>query len=214
GGAKIGMLAGSPDEWKVNFCKFTNETRNAIEDAAEHSGQTYLAAVNGSCAGGGYELALACDHILLVDDNSSAVSLPEVPLLGVLPGTGGLIRVVDKRRVRKDLADVFATRSDGVSGKTAAQWGLVVQLATPRQSDDAVRRRATDLAARSARPSHAQGIELVALEREIRSDSISYDYVTASIDRANSTATITLHAPTLPAPADFDEAAAQGARFW
>ncbi|WAC92616.1 2,3-epoxybenzoyl-CoA dihydrolase [Mycobacterium sp. Aquia_213] len=213
-GANIQMLAASTHEWKVNFCKFTNETRNGIEDATENSGQTYLAAVNGSCAGGGYELALACDHILLVDDNSSAVSLPEVPLLGVLPGTGGLIRVVDKRRVRKDLADVFATRSDGVRGKTAAQWGLVDELATPRQFDDAVRRRATELAARSARPSDARGIELVALKREINSDRIIYDYVTVAIDRTNSTATITLHGPTQPAPADFDEAAAQGAAFW
>ncbi len=213
-GANIQMLAASTHEWKVNFCKFTNETRNGIEDATENSGQTYLAAVNGSCAGGGYELALACDHILLVDDNSSAVSLPEVPLLGVLPGTGGLVRVVDKRRVRKDLADVFATRSDGVRGKTATQWGLVDELATPRQFDDAVRRRATELAARSHRPSHAHGIELVALNRQIRSDSIVYDDVTATIDRTHSTATITIHAPIAPAPADFDEAAAQGAAFW
>ncbi|GBG40028.1 2,3-epoxybenzoyl-CoA dihydrolase [Mycobacterium montefiorense] len=213
-GANIGMLAASTHEWKVNFCKFTNETRNGIEDATEHSGQTYLAAVNGSCAGGGYELALACDHILLVDDNSSAVSLPEVPLLGVLPGTGGLIRVVDKRWVRKDLADVFATRSDGVRGKTAAQWGLVDELATPRQFDDAVRRRATELAARSQRPSDVHGVELVALKRQVGSDSISYDYVSATIDRKNSTATITLHAPARPAPADFDEAAGQGAAFW
>jgi benzoyl-CoA-dihydrodiol lyase len=213
-GANIQMLAASTHEWKVNFCKFTNETRNGIEDATENSGQTYLAAVNGSCAGGGYELALACDHILLVDDNSSAVSLPEVPLLGVLPGTGGLIRVVDKRRVRKDLADVFATRSDGVRGKTAAQWGLVDELATPRQFDDAVRRRATELAARSARPSHAPGVALVGLNREIHSDSIVYDYVTATLDRINSTATITLDGPTQPAPADFDDAAAQGAAFW
>src|SRR5215813_5772901 len=127
-GANIRMLAASPHEWKVNFCKFTNETRNGMEDAAEHSGQAYLAAVNGSCAGGGYELALACGHILLVDDNSSAVSLPEVPLLGVLPGTGGLTRVVDKRRVRKDLADVFATRADGVKGRTAVAWGLVDEI--------------------------------------------------------------------------------------
>lgn len=213
-GANIQMLAASTHEWKVNFCKFTNETRNGIEDATENSGQTYLAAVNGSCAGGGYELALACDHILLVDDNSSAVSLPEVPLLGVLPGTGGLIRVVDKRRVRKDLADVFATRSDGVRGKTAAQWGLVDELATPRQFDEAVRRRATELAARSARPSDARGIELVGLNREIRSEAVIYDHVTATIDRTNSTATITLRAPARPAPADFDEAAAQGAAFW
>src|SRR6266700_7083612 len=151
-GANIRMLAASPHEWKVNFCKFTNETRNGMEDATEHSGQTYLAAVNGSCAGGGYELALACAHILLVDDNSSAVSLPEVSLLGVLPGTGGLTRLVDKRHVRKDLADVFATRPDGVKGRTAVTWRLVDEIAAPSRLADAVRQRAVDLAARSTRP--------------------------------------------------------------
>src|SRR5262249_46362054 len=143
-GANIRMLAGSAHHWKVNFCKFTNETRNAMEDASEHSGQTYLAAVNGSCAGGGYELALACEQILLVDDNSSTVSLPEVSLLGVLPGTGGLTRLTDKRKVRKDLADVFATRPDGVKGRTALDWKLVDALAPPRRFQDTVRRLATD----------------------------------------------------------------------
>jgi benzoyl-CoA-dihydrodiol lyase len=213
-GANIRMLAASPHEWKVNFCKFTNETRNAMEDATEHSGQTYLAAVNGSCAGGGYELALACDHILLIDDNSSAVSLPEVPLLGVLPGTGGLTRVVDKRRVRKDLADVFATRSDGVRGKTALTWGLVDELAPPRQFEQAARERAAQLAARSNRPEQAPGIELTPLNRDIGADTITYDYVKARFDQAAATVTITVHAPTTAAPESIQRAAEQGAVFW
>ncbi|MGQ4615585.1 2,3-epoxybenzoyl-CoA dihydrolase [Nocardia sp. R7R-8] len=213
-GANIGMLAASPHEWKVNFCKFTNETRNGMEDATAFSGQTYLAAVNGSCAGGGYEIALACDHIMLVDDRSSAVSLPEVPLLGVLPGTGGLSRVVDKRLVRKDLADVFATRPDGVRGKTALQWGLVDELTAPRQFDQAVRERAAVLASRSGRPSDARGVELSPLNRRTGPNLISYDYVTAEFDRRNSAVRITVHAPTAPAPADMVEAAEQGAEFW
>jgi benzoyl-CoA-dihydrodiol lyase len=193
-GANIRMLAASTHEWKVNFCKFTNETRNGMEDATAHSGQTYLAAVNGSCAGGGYELALACDHILLVDDNSSAVSLPEVPLLGVLPGTGGLTRVVDKRHVRKDLADVFATRSDGVKGRTAVEWRLVDELAPPRRFDEAVRQRAEQLAARSARPGGA-GVTLTPLRREVTADGITYDHVTAVFDRPHGTVNITVRAP-------------------
>jgi benzoyl-CoA-dihydrodiol lyase len=193
-GANIRMLAASSHEWKVNFCKFTNETRNGMEDATAHSGQTYLAAVNGSCAGGGYELALACDHILLVDDNSSAVSLPEVPLLGVLPGTGGLTRVVDKRHVRKDLADVFATRSDGVKGRTAVEWRLVDELAPPRRFDEAARQRAEQLAARSARPGGA-GVTLTPLRREVTADGITYDHVTAAFDRPNGTINVTVRAP-------------------
>jgi benzoyl-CoA-dihydrodiol lyase len=207
-GANIRMLAASAHEWKVNFCKFTNETRNAMED---FTGQTYLAAVNGSCAGGGYEMALACDHILLVDDNSSAVSLPEVPLLGVLPGTGGLTRVVDKRRVRKDLADVFATRSDGVKGKTALEWRLVDELAQPRQFEDATRQRANDLAARSNRPQDATGVELTPLNRESTEDGISYDNVIADFDRANSAVIITVRAPRIPAPS---EVPGSDAEFW
>jgi len=183
-GANIRMLAGSAHEWKVNFCKFTNETRNGMEDATAHSGQTYLAAVNGSCAGGGYELALACDHIVLVDDNSSTVSLPEVPLLGVLPGTGGLTRVVDKRGTRKDLADVFATRSDGVKGRTAVDWKLVDELAPPRRFDEVVIERARELAKRSTRPDDA-GIELTPLVRD--------RYVTA--EHGDGTVTITVRAP-------------------
>jgi benzoyl-CoA-dihydrodiol lyase len=213
-GANIRMLAASPHEWKVNFCKFTNETRNGIEDATAYSGQTYLAAVNGSCAGGGYELALACEHILLVDDNSSAVSLPEVPLLGVLPGTGGLTRVVDKRRVRKDLADVFATRSDGVRGKTAVQWGLVDELAAPRQFEHVARERAAELAAGSSRPSGAKGIELAPLNRRSGPDTIAYDSVTVEFDRSKAAVTITVHAPQTPPPGDMAAAAEQGSDFW
>jgi benzoyl-CoA-dihydrodiol lyase len=185
-GANIRMLAAASHEWKVNFCKFTNETRNGMEDATAHSGQTYLAAVNGACAGGGYELALACDHIVLVDDNSSTVSLPEVPLLGVLPGTGGLTRVVDKRGTRKDLADVFATRSDGVKGRTAVDWKLVDELAPPRKFEETVTARARELAARSTRPD-ADGIELTPLRRD--------RYVTSVLDRDAGTVTITVHAP-------------------
>lgn len=213
-GANIRMLAASPHAWKVNFCKFTNETRNGMEDASAYSGQTYLAAVNGSCAGGGYELALACEHILLVDDNSSAVSLPEVPLLGVLPGTGGLTRVVDKRGVRKDRADVFATRSDGVRGKTALQWGLVDELAPPRHFEQATRERAEQFATRSKRPSHARGIALTPLKRTTGAASLVYDYVTAEFDRANAAVTITVHGPRAAAPADMDSAVEQGSDFW
>src|SRR6266851_6073699 len=157
-GANIRMLAASPHGWKVNFCKFTNETRNGIEDATASSGQTYLAAVNGTASGGGYELALACEHIMLVDDRSSAVSLPELPLLGVLPGTGGLTRVVDKRHVRRDLADYFATRPEGVGGKKAVQWRLVDEAVPRLRWDQAVADRAADLAARSGRPDGARGV--------------------------------------------------------
>ncbi|HEX6353771.1 2,3-epoxybenzoyl-CoA dihydrolase, partial [Actinophytocola sp.] len=199
-GANIRMLAAASHEWKVNFCKFTNETRNGMEDATTHSGQTYLAAVNGSCAGGGYELALACDHIVLVDDNSSTVALPEVPLLGVLPGTGGLTRVVDKRGTRKDLADVFATRSDGVKGRTAVEWKLVDELAPPRKFDEAVTERARKLAERSNRPKGTRGIELTPLERD--------RYVTSVIDGEAGTVTITVHAP------DTVGDLGQGAEFW
>jgi len=198
-GANIRMLAAASHRWKVNFCKFTNETRNGMEDATEHSGQTYLAAVNGSCAGGGYELALACDHIVLVDDNSSTVALPEVPLLGVLPGTGGLTRVVDKRGTRKDLADVFATRSDGVKGRIAVDWKLVDELAPPRRFTETVTERAKELARRSSRPD-AEGIELTPLRRD--------RYVTSVQDPDAGTVTITVHAP-----AEVGDLA-QGAEFW
>ncbi|TCO55008.1 2,3-epoxybenzoyl-CoA dihydrolase [Actinocrispum wychmicini] len=193
-GANIRMLASSSHEWKVNFCKFTNETRNAMEDATEHSGQTYLAAVNGSCAGGGYELALACEKIILVDDNSSTVALPEVSLLGVLPGTGGLTRVVEKRRVRKDRADVFATRSDGVKGRTAVEWNLVDELAPRRDFAAHVRRRAFELAAASDRPD-VDGIRLRPLRREVGADGIRYRYVEAKYNRSARTVDITVNGP-------------------
>ncbi|WP_116100819.1 2,3-epoxybenzoyl-CoA dihydrolase [Amycolatopsis thermalba] len=194
-GANIRMLAGSSHEWKVNFCKFTNETRNGIEDATENSGQTYLAAVNGSCAGGGYEIALACEKILLVDDNSSTVALPEVPLLGVLPGTGGLTRVTDKRRVRKDRADVFATRPDGVKGRTAVDWRLVDELVPRQEFRAVVEQRARELAARSNRPQDAQGIVLEPLDRTEDDDRITYPNTAAELDRAAGVVTITVHGP-------------------
>ena len=165
-GANIRMLAASPHAWKVNFCKFTNETRNGIEDASENSGQTYLAACNGTASGGGYELALACDHIMLIDDRSSAVALPELPLLGVLPGTGGLTRVTDKRHVRRDLADYFATKSEGIGGRKAVQWRLVDE-AVPRAAwPQKVAERAAELAGRSTRPADAEGIELTPLRED------------------------------------------------
>ena len=209
-GANIRMLAGSSHAWKVNFCKFTNETRNAIEDATANSGQTYVAAVNGTCAGGGYEIALACEKILLVDDNSSTVALPEVALLGVLPGTGGLTRVVDKRRVRKDLADVFATRSDGVKGKTAVEWRLVDELVPRQEFRETVARRAKEIAKGSTRPVDAQGVELTPLECAVTDDGLAYSHVSAVFDRALGVVTITLRGPE-DEPGDLHE---QGAGGW
>ncbi|MEU8149955.1 2,3-epoxybenzoyl-CoA dihydrolase [Nonomuraea sp. NPDC048901] len=194
-GANIRMLAGSSHSWKVNFCKFTNETRNGIEDATANSGQTYLAAINGTAAGGGFELALACDRIILLDDGSTAVSLPEVPLLAVLPGTGGLTRLVDKRGVRKDLADVFATRSEGVRGSRAVEWGLVDEAVPRSRFEETVRQRAAEAAARSTRPRDAKGITLTPLEREVSADAIRYPNVTADLDRANGLVTITAYGP-------------------
>jgi benzoyl-CoA-dihydrodiol lyase len=210
-GANIRMLADSSHEWKVNFCKFTNETRNGIEDASEHSGQVYLAAVNGSAAGGGYELALACDHILLVDDNSSAVSLPEVALLGVLPGTGGLTRLVDKRHVRKDRADVFATRQDGMRGRTAVDWKLVDEIAPPSRFEAVAHERALELASRSTRPTDATGVSLPPLRREVTDDGIRYDHVVATYDRPMGAVRIVVRGPAGPAP---DSVAGLGADFW
>ncbi|GAA3784939.1 2,3-epoxybenzoyl-CoA dihydrolase [Streptomyces coacervatus] len=194
-GANIRMLAASPHEWKVNFCKFTNETRNGMEDASEHSGLTFVAAVNGSCAGGGYELALACDEILLIDDNSSSVALPEVPLLGVLPGTGGLTRLTDKRRVRKDLADVFATRPDGVRGRTAVDWRLVDEVVPRREFRAVVEQRAREAAARSPRAADIRGIQLTPLEREINEQGLFYRYVRAEFDRPAGLVHITARGP-------------------
>src|SRR5437660_1744901 len=182
-GANIRMLAASPHGWKVNFCKFTNETRNGIEDATANSGQTYLAAVNGTASGGGYELALACEHIMLVDDRSSAVSLPELPLLGVLPGTGGLTRVSDKRHVRRDLADYFSTKAEGVGGKKAVQWRLVDEAVPRPRWDETVAERAAELASRSSRPQDAAGVALTPLTKTRDDDSIRYDHVEAHPDR-------------------------------
>ncbi|MET3494093.1 2,3-epoxybenzoyl-CoA dihydrolase [Variovorax boronicumulans] len=213
-GANIFMLGVSGHAWKVNFCKFTNETRNGIEDSSKHSGLKFLAAVNGACAGGGYELALACDEILLVDDRSSAVSLPEVPLLGVLPGTGGLTRVTDKRHVRHDLADIFCTSVEGVRGQRAVDWRLVDAVAKPAQFPAAVQERASQLAAGSDRPANGKGVALTRLERTDSADGISYSHVDIQIDRSKRTATITVKAPTGAQPADIAAIEAAGAAWW
>ena len=213
-GANIRMLAASPHGWKVNFCKFTNETRNGIEDATAHSGQTYLAAVNGTASGGGYELALACEHIMLVDDRSSAVSLPELPLLGVLPGTGGLTRVSDKRHVRRDLADYFSTKSEGVGGKKAVQWRLVDEAVPRPRWDETVAERAAELASRSSRPENATGVELTPLTKTADDDAIRYDHVEARLDRDAGRVDISVKGPHNDPPADIAEATAQGAEFW
>ena len=215
-GANIRMLAASPHHWKVNFCKFTNETRVAIEDASRHSGQAYIAGVNGPCAGGGYELALACDEIVLVDDNSSAVALPEVPLLGVLPGTGGLTRLVDKRGVRRDLADVFATRSDGVKGATALQWGLVDALAPRHEFTETLRNRALRLAEASTR-SGGDPVELTPLDPAAGGGGITYTYVSARYERQGGgprAAEITVAGPRDDPPDGAAEVHARGTKTW
>nr|WP_205863397.1 2,3-epoxybenzoyl-CoA dihydrolase [Planosporangium thailandense] len=213
-GANIRMLAQSSHAWKVNFCKFTNETRNGIEDATENSGQTWIAALNGTAAGGGYELALACDQIVLVDDGSSAVSLPEVPLLGVLPGTGGLTRVVDKRHVRKDRADLFATKAEGYRGSTAVEWGLV-DATVPRNAFDAeIARRAREAATSSKRPSGATGVTLTPLDRRDSGDTITYPYVSATVDRSTHRVEITVEGPNGAPPADAAAVLAQGVDYW
>ncbi|MDR6889535.1 MULTISPECIES: 2,3-epoxybenzoyl-CoA dihydrolase [Variovorax] len=213
-GANIFMLGVSSHSWKVNFCKFTNETRNGIEDSSKHSGLKFIAAVNGACAGGGYELALACDEILLVDDRSSAVSLPEVPLLGVLPGTGGLTRVTDKRHVRHDLADIFCTSVEGVRGQRAVEWRLVDAVAKPAQFAAAVQERAAQLAAGSDRPAGGKGVALTRLEREETADSLRYSNVEIQIDRSKRTAAITVKAPTGTQPAGVADIEAAGAAWW
>ena len=213
-GANIRMLAASAHGWKVNFCKFTNETRNGIEDATASSGQTYLAAVNGTASGGGYELALACEHIMLVDDRSSAVSLPELPLLGVLPGTGGLTRVVDKRHVRRDLADYFATRPEGIGGKKAVQWRLVDEAVPRPRWDETVAERAAELAGRSGRPENAAGVALTPLGKTRADHAISYEHVSATLDRSAGRVDITVRGPASEPPADMAEATGQGAGFW
>jgi benzoyl-CoA-dihydrodiol lyase len=213
-GANIRMLAASAHGWKVNFCKFTNETRNGIEDATANSGQTYLAAVNGTASGGGYELALACEHIMLVDDRSSAVSLPELPLLGVLPGTGGLTRVSDKRHVRRDLADYFSTRPEGVGGKKAVQWRLVDEAVPRPRWDETVAERAAELAGRSNRPEGAAGVSLTRLGKTRDDDAIAYEHVSATLNRDAGSVDITIKGPQADPPADMAEAAGQGAGFW
>src|SRR5262245_50788934 len=177
------MLSQSSHGWKVNFCKFTNETRNAIEEATRESGQTYLSAVTGPCAGGGYELALATDYIVMADDGSTTVSLPEVPLLAVLPGTGGLTRLVDQRRVRRDRADFFCTLEEGIKGQRAREWRLVDEVVPRSKLDDTVKRRAADLAARSDRPVDARGIALPPLERSLEGDRLTYRHASCVIDR-------------------------------
>jgi benzoyl-CoA-dihydrodiol lyase len=213
-GANIPMLGQSSHADKVNFCKFTNETRNGIEDASRFSGQTYICAINGTAAGGGYELALAAEHIILVDDGSSAVSLPEVPLLAVLPGTGGLTRVVDKRRVRRDRADFFCTLTEGIRGRRAVDWRLVDEIVPRSKLQEAVTARAREFAARSDRPAEAKGIALTPLAREIADHSITYDNITVQLDRKDRVARITVAAPAEAPARDVGEIHAQGDAFW
>ncbi len=213
-GANIFMLRGSSHAWKVNFCKFTNETRLAMEDASAHSGLKFLAALNGICAGGGYELALACDEIVLVDDGNSAVSLPETPLLAVLPGTGGLTRVVDKRKVRRDLADVFGTVAEGVKGRRAVEWRLVDAVYPTSQFRNQVAKRAAQLAATSDRPSSGPGITLGALQPTVTDDAVQYSSVSLHIDRAGRVATLTVKAPVTQQPTTPDEILRAGDEFW
>jgi benzoyl-CoA-dihydrodiol lyase len=213
-GANINMLGLSSHDHKVNFCKFTNETRLAIEDASTHSGQTYICSINGIAAGGGYELALACEQILLADDGASAVSLPELPLLAVLPGTGGLTRLVDKRLVRRDHADFFCTTAEGMRGKRAKEWRLVDRLVPPSKLVDETRKTAEDVAAKSARPKDAKGIALPAVERSIDGDTIRYGHLTVEIDREGRSAKLRVQGPTAAPPADASAIHAQGVAFW
>ncbi|GAA4730835.1 2,3-epoxybenzoyl-CoA dihydrolase [Phytohabitans rumicis] len=213
-GANIRMLAAAAHATKVNFCKFTNETRNGMEDATAHSGQTWIAALNGTASGGGYELALACEHIMLVDDRSSAVSLPELPLLGVLPGTGGLTRVVDKRHVRRDLADYFSTKSEGVSGRRAVAWRLVDEAVPRPRWSESVASRAAEFAARSSRPDGATGIALPPLAKTRTGEAIAYRYLHAVLDRDRGCVEVTVRGPAEPAPTGIAQVHRQGADFW
>ncbi len=213
-GANIFMLGLSSHGWKVNFCKFTNETRNGIEDSSRSSGLKFIAAVNGACAGGGYELALACDDIVLVDDRSSSVSLPEVPLLGVLPGTGGLTRVTDKRKVRHDHADIFCTSVEGVRGKKAVDWRFVDAIAKTQAFAQTIKDRAADMASKSDRPADGKGVQLTPLKREIGADVLQYGFVKVAIDRSGRTADFSVHAPTEAQPADVAGIEAAGIDWW
>ncbi|CAB3906174.1 Benzoyl-CoA-dihydrodiol lyase [Achromobacter animicus] len=213
-GANIFMLGLSTHAWKVNFCKFTNETRNGIEDSSRHGGLKFIAALNGACAGGGYELALACDEILLIDDRSSSVALPEVPLLGVLPGTGGLTRVTDKRRVRHDHADIFCTLVEGVRGQRAKDWRLVDDVVKPARFDEEVRARALALAQDSHRPADEQGVSLRPLQRTETETSLSYRYVDVQLDREKRQATWTVRAPQGRVETELQDIVAAGAAWW
>ncbi|HVH87747.1 MAG TPA: 2,3-epoxybenzoyl-CoA dihydrolase [Terriglobales bacterium] len=213
-GANIYMLGTSSHAWKVNFCKFTNETRNGIEEASHNSGLKFLAACNGTTAGGGYELALACDEIVLIDDRSSAVSLPEVPLLGVLPGTGGLTRVIDKRKVRRDLADIFCTTPEGIQGQRAKDWRLVDDVIKPAQWSNHIQKRAQELAEQSDRPVNESGVELTPLKRTIDQRGYHYEYVDVIFDREGRTATITVRAPESATARTLDEIKKAGASWW
>jgi benzoyl-CoA-dihydrodiol lyase len=213
-GANIYMLGTSSHHWKVNFCKFTNETRNGMEDSSRRDGLRFVAAVNGACAGGGYEIALACDEILMIDDRSTVVSLPEVPLLGVLPGTGGLTRVVDKRGVRRDIADLFCTNADGVRAERAKAWKLVDATAAPSEFGGLVRERAAAHVAASPRDANARGIALVPLARTIDARGYHYEHVDVTFDREQRTATILVRAPREPQPGDANAIVAAGAAWW
>jgi benzoyl-CoA-dihydrodiol lyase len=210
-GANIRMLGQSSHPFKVNFCKFTNETRIAIEDATQNTGQFYLCAISGACAGGGYELALATDYIVMADDGSTSVSMPEVPLLAVLPGTGGLTRLVDKRRVRRDRADFFCTTEEGLKGKRAAEWNLVDEVAPRTQLMEIAKRRALEIAARSTRPAR-RGTSLTTLSRTIEANRISYSHLTVEIDRDNASASLMIDGPKSAPPSRLEEGL--GADFW
>ena len=213
-GANIRMLAGSEHAHKVNFCKFTNETRNGMEDSSENSGQSFIAVASGSTAGGGYELALAADHIMLIDDGSSTVSLPEVPLLAVLPGTGGLTRVVDKRKVRRDRADVFCTIEEGIKGRRAVEWKLVDELVASSKIEERVAERARTFAAKSTRKGEGAGVKLAPLNRKFHDGGVEYDHLSVEVDRDRRTATFTLKTSDAAAPADLAGIVAAGASFW
>ncbi len=213
-GANIRMLGLSSHPFKVNFCKFTNETRNSIEDASRNSGQVYITAIGGACAGGGYELALATEYIMMADDGSTSVSLPEIPLLAVLPGTGGLTRLVDKRRVRRDRADFFCTTEEGLKGKRAVDWGLVDEVVARTQLAETATRKASEFAARSVRRGAQSGVALRPLIRSVDDTRIKYQHLTIDLERENSTATLTIDGPGKPAPSNADDARSQGTDFW